>query len=121
MESRLRGNKGLESVPLMAGRFFHTPLRRDDANCFHRNFFANRVSIFAGGATYVIQLFTILLRGLLKTMAKQPSASHSERRSGTAQSVAQDKKKRLADALRRNLAKRKTNRGQGAGSKPNAG
>jgi hypothetical protein len=71
-------------------------------------------------AFYVIQFFTIFLGGLLKTMAKQPSASHSERRSGTIPSSEQDKKKRLADALRRNLAKRKNDRRQRAASKPNA-
>jgi hypothetical protein len=90
-------------------------------NIFHREFFHGLVCLFAGIGAYVILPFTILLRGLLKTMAKQPSASHSERRSGTVPSSAQDKKKRLADALRRNLAKRKTSRRQSPGSEPDTG
>ena len=87
---------------------------------FWQDFLASGVS-FPGRIPYVIQLFTILMRGLLKTMAKQPSASHSEKRRGTVPSAAQDKKKRLADALRRNLAKRKTDRRQNPGNEPNAG
>jgi hypothetical protein len=87
---------------------------------FYREFFHSCISVFAGSAAYVIQPFTILLRGLLQVMAKQPSASHSERQRGTVPSSAQDKKKRLADALRRNLVKRKNSRKQNPGSKPNA-
>jgi len=54
-------------------------------------------------------------------MAKQPSVSHSEKRRGTAPSAEQDKKKRLADALRRNLAKRKIKRAKSPESEPDAG
>jgi hypothetical protein len=54
-------------------------------------------------------------------MAKQPSASHSEKQRGTVSPAAQDKKKRLADALRRNLAKRKIKRGQSPQSERDAG
>ncbi len=40
-------------------------------------------------------------------MAKQPNPPHSEGKQGREGAAALDKKKRLADALRRNLAKRK--------------
>ncbi|MGO9983190.1 MAG: hypothetical protein ACLPIX_03140 [Rhodomicrobium sp.] len=57
----------------------------------------------------------------LNEMDKQPSASHNAKGGKSQTAAAQDKKKRLAEALRQNLAKRKDKKEPNHRSKPDAG
>ena len=54
-------------------------------------------------------------------MAKEPGASGQDRKRAAELPARLQRKKRLADALRRNLAKRKGSKDPGPGDEPNAG